>query len=142
MRVYLKNRVSEVIAGGDVLKVHREENSDGPRFFVDCNFEESEILRRMGMTVATPIPEVLEEAPPETEEAPEETAEEEAPAAEATPTTTPIKDLGLAPNVLASIRRKYKTVESLQGATILDLTGLKGIGEATARKIVKAAQSH
>ncbi|HEC60987.1 MAG TPA: hypothetical protein ENI27_01905 [bacterium] len=102
----------------------------------------------MRMTVDVPVPPVQEEklsfvregkeAPPAEDEAPE-AAEEKA---EATQTTTPIKELGLAPNVLVSIRRKYKTVESLQGATILDLTGLKGVGEATARKILKAAQSH
>lgn len=134
MRVYLKRKVSEVIAGGDVLKVYLEKTANGEKPYVDCDRYEFETLQSMGMVDAEPtpeVPEILEEAPVQEESAEEETES----------TETPIKDLELRSNVHLALRRKYKTVESLDGATVEDLTAIKGIGKKMAQTILdKAAE--
>lgn len=131
MRVYLKRKVSEVIAGGDVLKVYLEKTANGEKPYVDCEVEEFETLQSMGMVDAAPtpeeVPEILEEAP----------AQESDPETEST--ETPISDMELRSNVYTALRRKYKTVESLDGATIEDLTALKGIGAKMAQTILERA---
>jgi DNA-directed RNA polymerase alpha subunit len=132
MRVYLKRKVSEVIAGGDVLKVKLEKTANGEKFYVDCNFDESEKLQSMGMVDAEPTPEILKVPAPK-KSAPAEKAKKETTES----TVTPIKDLDLPTNVYASLRRKFKTVESLEGKTVEDLTGLKGIGKKMAQTILE-----
>lgn len=132
MRVYLKRKVSEVIAGGDVLKVKLEKTANGEKPYVDCEVEEYETLQSMGMVDAEPtpeVPEILEEAPAQGESAEEETES----------TETPIKELELRSNIHLALRRKYKTVEALDGATIEDLTAIKGIGKKMAQTILETA---
>jgi len=135
MRVYLKRKVSEVIAGGDVLKVKLEKTANGEKPYVDCEVEEYETLQSMGMVDAEPtpeVPEILEEAPVQDKSATESEEETQS-------TETPIKELELRSNVHLALRRKYKTVEALDGATIEDLTAIKGIGKRMAQTILETA---
>ena len=164
MRVYLKtdkiqdvnaNRpASEVIAGGNVLKVRKEKFADGSAsYYVDCSYTECEVLTGMGMTapdplIATPPPKKEKKAAapaiPVAAPAAAPPAVLAAPAApKPAPKPTSVTELvGIPSNVIKALRRKYKTVESLKGVRSEDLQEIKGIGEAMAKKIVKAAKSH
>ena len=167
MRVYLKtdkiqdqnnNRpASEIVAGsGNVLKVRKEKFADGSvSYYVDCSYTECEVLIGMGMTapdplIATPAPK-KEKSPKKKAAAPAIPAPAAAPPAvpaapavpEPAPKPTSVKELvGIPSNVLKALRRKYTPVESLKGVRAEDLQEIKGIGEAMAKKIVKAAKSH
>lgn len=135
MRVYLKKKVSEVIAGGDVLKVKLETTANGERPYVDCEFDEFENLQSMGMVDDEPIPEIVEEEATVQESAPETETE----STETESTVTPINVLELRSNVATALRRKYKTLEELEGATVEDLSAIKGIGEKMAQTILEKA---
>jgi len=149
MRVYLKTEkiqdannfraTSEIIAGGNVLRVQTEKLADGERYFVDCSYAECEVLDGLGMTAPDPL---IETPPPKKQKA-APAKEKPAPAAAPAPKPTSVTELaGIPSNVIKALRRKYKTVESLKGVRAEDLQEIKGIGEAMAKKIVKAAKRH
>jgi hypothetical protein len=159
MRVYLKTEkiqdqnnhrpTSEIIAGGNVLRVRKEKFADGVSYYVDCSYAECEVLNGLGMTapdplIATPPPKKEKKAAPaKPATAPAVPAAPAAPKKPAPKPKTSVTELaGIPSNVLKALRRKYKTVESLKGVRAADLEEIKGIGEAMAKKIVKAAKSH